>query len=239
MRLSIARIQNSLTRLRELLVAELGAQLVSLVVYGDVVKSIGRHISSVNVLIVVDQIDGPLMSRVSIAIRAVETKIPLAVMLMTTEELKTSCDVFPIKFRDITIHHQRLHGADLLTNLDISSEHLRLRAEQQLKNLLLRLRFARLSANTLLDHNRLSQAFDQFLVNVRATLTLSNKIVAEDDNDVLSQLSDTMSIDVDAGKNFLQIRDQKDWERLPAIVDPLLELIANTANAVDKLETVS
>ncbi|MEZ0373455.1 MAG: hypothetical protein ACAI44_30480 [Candidatus Sericytochromatia bacterium] len=134
-------IQGGLDRFCEQIRSALGTDLISVVLYGDLVK--GQPATSelpTELMLVlkqssVDQLD-KLVEPLQEGIQAIR----LSLMLTTPEDLRSSTDVFPIKFMDIQRHHQLLWGSDSLAEISIAREHLRLRCEQECKNLLLRLR---------------------------------------------------------------------------------------------------
>ena len=120
----------------------LGDEVESVVLYGSLVRAEALQTThdTVNLLTVLRRVSCDLLDKMADSVKRVEARIPLRTMTLTREDLKSSCDVFPIKFHDMQTHHRVLFGEDVLSDLEISDEHLRLRCEQQLKNQMLRLR---------------------------------------------------------------------------------------------------
>ena len=113
---------------------------LSIILYGSAAREDYRPgKSDINVLIVVDHIN---VAALKTTLKPVSNgrRHRIAPLFMTGENLRSSADVFPVKFAAMRDAYQVLHGDDVLEDLEISREHLRLRCEQEIKNLLLRLR---------------------------------------------------------------------------------------------------
>lgn len=61
-------------------------------------------------------------------------------VMMSTDEVHSSRDVFPIEFLDLADNRRILHGADPFEGLDVSPRHLRFQVEFELRGKLIRLR---------------------------------------------------------------------------------------------------
>ena len=159
-----SRVREVLRQLCDELIDALGADLESIVLYGSFARAnqLETEHDTVNVMLVLRSVACHTLDKMASAIARVEREIPLTTMTLTREDLHSSCDVFPIKFHDMQLHHRVLSGEDVLSDLEISDVHLRIRCEQQLKNLMLRLRAIYLHRNqnssqlleTLLEANR-------------------------------------------------------------------------------------
>ena len=132
------QISETLESFKTNLVTTLGDDLIALIAYGDFVKERSFPVASgpINLMLVLRQISCEHLDRVSPLIESAEKLIPLATMTLTEEDIKSSCDVFPIKFHDMQRFHRLLAGRDVLSDLEIRDDFLRLRCEQQLKNLM-------------------------------------------------------------------------------------------------------
>jgi hypothetical protein len=119
-----------------------GENLLSVAVYGSVVKRgtcvVGE--TPVPVLVVLQDPSIQFLKPIAGVIRRAIKEFHAAPFVVSLHDLQTSTDIFPIKFLDMQTHHLLLSGRDVLSKLDISTQHLRLRCEQELCNLLLRLR---------------------------------------------------------------------------------------------------
>ena len=106
--------------------------------YGSVLSKESVDINKINFLIIVNVIDTNILDDISKTLK--ECKYRLDLLTLSIEDLKSSTDVFPIKFLNIKRNYLLIHGEDVLGDLEISDKYLRLRTEQELKNLMLRLR---------------------------------------------------------------------------------------------------
>ena len=127
----------------------LGAKLVSAVLYGS--AAAGDRLdkgSDYNVLLVVEPLGVDEMEALSSAtLRWTRAKNP-APRLFTPDELKRSCDVFPIEMLDMLQSHRILAGADVLSGIEISQANLRHQVEFELRGKVLRLRDGCVAAGT-------------------------------------------------------------------------------------------
>ncbi|QDU47921.1 hypothetical protein [Gimesia panareensis] len=238
-----AQIVEMLHGLRDALIAELGGQLRSLIVFGDLVREKqfdGTH-GKVNLMIVLMQIDCDLLDRIADSISEFEKRIPLATMILTHEDLTSSCDVFPVKFHNIKEYHTLLHGEDVISDLVISDAHLRLRCEQELKNIMIRLR-------TFYLHRRqhpeqlmqtLLETATAFLNNVNACLLVKTGLVPEEDSDVLNEFGDEFHINITVVRKILDFRSLPQAPasaELKQVYNDFMSLIHETTQVVDQME---
>ena len=118
----------------------LGTNLRSLLLYGSAVKQPATQHASVQYLFLLERVDRPTLEALQNLIQA-HPSPEIKPFVMTAAELQRSADVFPVKFLDISRHHQCLVGDDPFQSLEIHREHLRLRAEQELTSLAMHLRY--------------------------------------------------------------------------------------------------
>ncbi len=164
-------LERFVTQIRD----SLEEQLVSVVLYGSVVKGeYARSSSDVNVMMVLKEVTIEHLEKVASPVRQGVRDFGLTVMVQTENGLLRSADVFPIKFLDIRQHHRVLCGKDVVAELDIKDDHLRLRCEQEIRNLLLRLRhfyLHRAQRDDLIE-STLATAISSFLTSLSALLVL-------------------------------------------------------------------
>src|SRR5688572_3137476 len=119
----------------------LGEQLVSVILYGGIVKGEflpGR--SDVNVMVVVKESTVELLDRLAPVLSQARRDIQLSLLLLTPKDLPPAADVFSTKFLDIQRYHQVLFGADAASELNVTPERLRRQCAREIMNLQLRLR---------------------------------------------------------------------------------------------------
>ncbi|MCP4664105.1 MAG: hypothetical protein GY856_52645 [bacterium] len=117
-----------------------GDNVQSITLYGSAMRKDYRPgRSNVNLLVVLGKIDVAILR--SVLDHVVKgRRYGIAPFFITETNLRSSTDVFPVKFLAIQESYCVLWGRDILRELEISRAHLRLRCEQEVKNLLLRLR---------------------------------------------------------------------------------------------------
>jgi hypothetical protein len=216
-------------------------ELLALIVYGDFVKPEQFRVrySQVNIMLVVPQVDRATLDRVGVSIRNAEKQINLASMIVTPEDLQSSCDVFPVKFHDIQTQHRLLIGNDILSELAISDEHLRLRCEQELKNLMIRLGlvYLRQSENVTRLWQALTDSVLSFQRILPACLTVKTGMTPEADVDVLDMFAAEFSIEVSVVSQILELMDSAALpENSGELFGEFMQIVRTAANAVDQLE---
>jgi hypothetical protein len=239
-------IRRTLLQLREALAASLEGNLTALIVYGDYLKPElfdGEH-SQVNLMIVLREIDCSSLDRMTAPINTAERQIPLTTMTMTADDIRTSCDVFPIKFHDMQLHHRLLYGEDVLSGLEISSDHLRLRCEQELKNMMIRLRaiYLHQSRNDKLLLQTLADTSHKFLRCLNACLTAKSAVIPEGAADLIEAFGTEFGLDTTVVPEVLDLcksRRSLPTLELKQVFDQLMRLIHDAAQAVDQLECAS
>lgn len=94
---------------------------------------------------------------------------------ITPDYLRSSADVFPVKFMAMRDAYVLIHGEDVLAGLAVSREHLRLRCEQEAKNIYLRLcRHYIVNSGRALD-SAVSRMAGVFFETLRAALSLEGE----------------------------------------------------------------
>ena len=80
------------------------------------------------------------LDKISEALISTKRARQIQLLTLTTSDLNTSTDVFPIKFLDMQQDYEVLSGDDVVKGLEVGRDNLRFRCEQEIKNLMLRLR---------------------------------------------------------------------------------------------------
>lgn len=135
------KLQRDIDKFVDALDHSLGSNLLSVVLYGGMVKSKAiKDTDQVNVMVVVREITTKVLDQVSAPYLMSHRHEQIQLLTLSREDLLSSTDVFPIKFLDMQQDYQVLLGDDFVAGLKITRDHLRLRCEQEMKNLMLRLR---------------------------------------------------------------------------------------------------
>ena len=120
----------------------LGADLVSLVLYGSAAEGRLRATSDVNLLLVLSEFRLERVNALRESTRAAHASIRLDTMFLLQRELPEAVDAFAVKFADILKRRRVLYGSDPFANTKPSRHAELLRLRQVLLNLSLRLRRA-------------------------------------------------------------------------------------------------
>ncbi|MDF1843260.1 MAG: hypothetical protein P1U77_17630 [Rubripirellula sp.] len=236
-------IRDTLKRMSEDILNSLGADLESVIVYGVFARNhrLETTHDTVSVMLVLKNATCQTLDKISTVIARFNQEIPLSTMILTREDLHSSCDVFPIKFHGIKQHYQVLHGDDVLFGLKVSDEHLRLRCEQQLKNLMLRLRSIYLHRSHCPDEllDALAEANRSFLHDIHACLFLKTGIAPEDNVALAAEFGKEFGIDTTPVNQVLGLRERTTAlkpSELKQVFDHYLRLINDSARVVDQME---
>ena len=131
----------TLDQLVEQLTKAYGAELRAVVLYGS--AAAGQHVakrSDYNVLVIVDSLDVAALSRGAAVAGAWGEGGNPPPLTLTTNEWRSSADIFPMEYADILGRHKILHGTPPFDGISVDPEHLRLELEQQAMGKLLLLR---------------------------------------------------------------------------------------------------
>ncbi len=237
------RIQEVLDQLSAELSEVLGADLVSIILYGSLGRGdkLETEHDVVNLMFVMRRVDCQSLDKIKEPILRAEREIPLGTMTLTLDDLRSSCDVFPIKFHEMQLHHRVLAGADVLSDLEISEDHLRLRCEQELKNLMLRLRAIYLHQSQT-SQQLLDTLFDSvriLLQGIGACLTVKTGIIPEQHGDLIDSFGAEFGIDIRVLQELLSLRESAQVpaaEDVKQIFDQFMQLVHDAAVAVDQME---
>jgi predicted nucleotidyltransferase len=120
--------------------AALGADLVSVVLFGSAAEGRLRATSDVNVILVLARFDVAKIDALREALRSARALIQLSAMLILEAEVPAAAEAFAVKFADIRERHKILHGKDLFAALEPSRQAMLVRLRQILLNYVLRTR---------------------------------------------------------------------------------------------------
>src|ERR1019366_9846504 len=201
-----------LDQLVEKLNKALGADLVSVVLYGS--AAVGDHqdkFSDYNVLCVLSQITPVHLGATETVFRWWQQQGNPAPLLLTEHEVKTSTDCFAIEFHDIKDHHKILAGADVVSALEIDHSFYRAQVEHDLRAKLLRLRqkaSAILSDKDVL-RRLLAESLSTFCVLFRHALIFSGVEGPARKREVIDRAVERFGLDGGPFRYLLDLREQK------------------------------
>jgi hypothetical protein len=236
-----APVREGLERFCHQLENVLGDGLVSLVLYGGLAKNdpYDPRTSDVNVMVVLKEVTVEILDVLAPLVQKGRRAFRLSPMVLTENDLRTSTDVFPIKFLDMQKHHRVLWGQDVLAELPVAREHLRLRCEQEIKNLMLRLR------QFYLQRAHLPEAIEGTLNRALASLWASLAVLVElksgeapaGHGDVL-EAAEKLGLDTQALQSALALRRgerKPDAAELKQLYDAFMRTVQQAAEIADTL----
>ncbi|MEX0890675.1 MAG: nucleotidyltransferase domain-containing protein [Gemmatimonadota bacterium] len=227
------------TELAGALGTELGQELHGVLLYGSVAREEAvRGISDINVLILVDTIDGALLARTApLARRWAEQGV--SPLLIEEAEWRRASDVFAIEVLDMQDAHVLLHGRDPVAGLRVDPAQLRLQTEREIRARQVQFHNGLLAAAHDPAHVGavLAGALPAFVTYLRAALRLAGQTVPRATAATIQ--AGAALVDADPAA-FLQVHEQRQRGKLPSITldDPLVagfnEAAARTARYVDQ-----
>ncbi len=133
--------EKKLPELVERLRKAFGERLVSVVLYGSAAAEDWNPDSSdLNVLCALNRIAPDELRLAEPILRWWREAGYPPPLLLTTEEVQTSTDCFPMEFHDMQQHRRVLHGADIIRDLVVDNKFYRAQVEHELRAKQLRLR---------------------------------------------------------------------------------------------------
>jgi len=153
----------------------LGDGLLSVSLYGSALTGAyapGR--SDINLLVVVERVDLKILRDLLAPVND-GRRFGISPFIITSANLETATEVFPVKFRAIMEGYQLLVGKDPLEGVRIDDDLLCLRCRQELVNILLRMRmyYLRRGGRDLTAH--MANIAPALLENVRAAVSLGTE----------------------------------------------------------------
>ncbi|MHC4390027.1 MAG: hypothetical protein ACYS22_01755 [Planctomycetota bacterium] len=214
-------------------------ECLSITVYG----SVARHEyfperSDVNTLVVLERADLETLKRVVDVVHKARAGCKVTPFFMTPDDIRTSTDVFPIKFYDMKDHYHVVYGKDVLKDLNISDDHLRLELEQEMKILMLELRQfyvqrAKRGGGAGADH--LLAYFNSFLYLIKRLMILQGRTPPTKNEDLVHETAKTYNFDIDLLKRMLAYKTGKPMKDAVGEALPFFKIVSKSADLIDKL----
>jgi predicted nucleotidyltransferase len=212
----------------------------SITLYGSAARKDYRPGSSdINLLIVVERIDVSILKSVLDPVTR-GRRYGIAPFFITEANLRSSADVFPVKFLVMKEAYKLLWGHDVLEDLEISREHIRLRCEQEIKNILLRMRRQYLigGGRGRSLTNMMSRVIGVFLETLRVVLSLQQENPPSRE-EVVKAAAETFDIDAETLRNIRALRDRDiSLSRAEAeqLFDKFMAIVDKVAQITDKMD---
>lgn len=235
-------VRKGLERFCHRLQDTLGDRLESIIVYGELAKNeqYQPRTSRANALVVVKEVSVEILDRIAAPARRGARDFRLAAMVLSENELRSSTDVFPVKFLDMQEHHLVLWGRDVFAELPISRNHIRLRCEQEIKNLMLRLRsfyLGRAHRMKLVEHT-LTSTVSSFLSSLRALLVLKTGEAPVLKAAIAEAAAEELQLDGKVLQEILALEGRKPRAKaaeIKQLYNSFMATVQKAANIVDQL----
>ncbi|HEX2692947.1 MAG TPA: nucleotidyltransferase domain-containing protein [Gemmatimonadaceae bacterium] len=160
-----------------------GDALRSVVLFGSAVA--GEHLaktSDYNVLVIVDSLPLERLRAVAAVSKAWAEDGNPPPMTFTTQEWRSSSDIFPMEYADILERHRVLHGEPPFDGITVRPADLRLQVEHQTMGKLLQLRQAIMGAggDSALQLGVLEKSLSTLMVIFRGVARLNAQVPSQD-----------------------------------------------------------
>ncbi|HEX6309200.1 MAG TPA: nucleotidyltransferase domain-containing protein [Longimicrobiales bacterium] len=209
---------------------ELGGRMQSAALFGSAARDEWiEGVSDINVLVLVDDIDAPLLARAAPVARDGMTRAIMP-LVMELAEWRRAADVFSIELADMRDAHGVLHGEDPVAHYAAALPNLRLQAERELRAKLLHLHSGLLlgADDRARLGNLLVRALPSFVTYLRAALRLAARPVPGTTPEVIDQGCGLVGADPDSFLRVHGARTQRESLELD-LSDPLADAFNTSA----------
>lgn len=229
------RLENFTARLKDLY----KDALISVVLYGSASSGeFAKKYSNVNVMVVLDDTSLPNLSKAYPIVGSGRFGM-ISPVFFTEEYIKSSLDVFPIEFLDITENYSILHGKDIVKDLKVDGKNLRFQCEQELKSKLINIKKLYLSTKNKRDlENLLFKTFTSSLHIMRNILRLKGVHPPYLKEEILNASEKTLGIDTTILSEILWAKNKKmplSRKDVDALLAGLVKELESIVSVVDKL----
>jgi hypothetical protein len=212
----------------------LGSGLTSVVLYGSAAAGdFVDGVSGKDVLIVTKTLGREQLAAIAPALLKWQVAGNPLPQLLTTEELATSVDVFPIELADMHQSRKVLSGADVLSGITIDMGHLRMQVERELKTrlLMLRQRYLACAGQEPRVVQLMADSISTFLVLLRAAARLYNQAVPAEKAAALTELHARIPFDKQPFLDVLELKQNK----LPAAATTADQLFERYLTSIEQV----
>jgi hypothetical protein len=189
-----------------------GSRLVSVVLYGSAaVPGTKDRLSDFNILCVLADVTPDDLRAAEPVFRWWREMKNPSPLLLSTQELRTSTDCFPIEFHDIRERHCILFGENVIAGLEVDTRFYRAMVEHELRAKMLRLRQKAggvLSESDLLLR-LMADSVSTFCVLFRHALMLAGEQPVFDKREIVAEVAKRFGADATPFRTLLDLRDDK------------------------------
>jgi hypothetical protein len=236
------QIRRPITDFSEKLIAALGEQLQSITVVGSSLTDDYRPgQSDINTVLVLTEKSLDAFNKLAAMTKKMKKKKLAPPLLMTTDYIDRSRDVFGIELLDLQLKHKTILGRDPFAELKFSKTDVRLQCERELKADLIRMRqgYIASAANKRLVRDILISTAGGLVPLLRAVLWLKDIDRPKTARQVFKAAAEKLSVDVDSLLEVTGWRHKKVRLRqgqIASVFESVYATVDKLAGLVDKLE---
>ena len=235
-------MEQKLSQLVDRLKAAYGTRLVSVILYGSaVMDDWNERRSDLNILCILDRLSPEELGHSEPIFRWWRGQGNPPPLLLTSLELKSSSDCFPMEFHDMQEHRRVLYGTDLIAGLQVDNSFYRAQVEHELRAKQIRLR--QKAAEALRSPERLQQlltdSISTFCVLGRHALILSGHQPQWKKKEIVAALEKATACPFPAVNEILSIRTSGKKESASTAVSLLAGYLAETDALVQFVDALA
>jgi hypothetical protein len=236
------QIRRPITDFSEKLIGALGEQLQSITVVGSSLTDDYRPgKSDINTVLVLTEKSLDSLNKLAAMAKKMKKKKLAAPLLMTTDYIERSRDVFGIELLDLQLNHKTILGEDPFAELKFSKTDVRLQCERELKAALIRMRqgYIASAANKRLVRDILISTAGGLVPLLRAVLWLKDIDRPKPAGQVFKATAEKLSMDVESLIKVTGWRHKKvrlKQEQITSAFESIYATVDKLAGLVDKLE---
>ena len=170
-----------------------------------------RGKSDINSVFVLSEMDLKFLELLAPLGKRYRKKRIAAPLIMTSEYIMNSIDVFPLEFLNIKLLHKTIFGEDLFSDLEINRSDLRLQCERELKVRLIGLRQGYISClgNSKMLMDMFIDSFSGYIPLFKGIILLLGKEPPLKNHDVLAILEEVSGVNTSVFQTVLIQKKQK------------------------------
>ena len=226
-----------LTRLHE----DLGDELLSLSVVGSTLTGdFHPKYSDINTVLVVRQRSHRLLQLLGRYGKSMGKRKLRAPLLMTSEYIQQSLDVFGVELLEFQLNHAMVYGPDPFTELSFRKQDIRLQCERQFKAALIKLRQGYISAmgKPKIVAGLLTECVSELAVLLRALLWLTDTDRPREALATLEVAAKTFEFDSQKISPIINLKQQHvrpHADQVETIFEDVYQVIDHLARKVDRI----
>ena len=196
-----------------------------------------RGKSDINSVFVLSEMDLKFLELLAPLGKRYRKKRIAAPLIMTSEYIMNSIDVFPLEFLNIKLLHKTIFGEDLFQDLEINQSDLRLQCERELKVRLIGLRQGYISClgNSKMLMEMFIDSFSGYIPLFKGIILLLGKEPPLKNHEVLAILEEVSGVNTSVFKTVLKQKKQK----IKLIMDQLNTIFEEYYAAIEKLGDIT